>query len=339
MKTLRKKVPNWFTLTVLIVGLGIVAIVIHLHDNLKEKKEAQILQQEPDSIVSKFVKGEIKSTPKLKEYVESVSRITLSETDNPDVMHIIALQKILGTDSTANLLLERDDPKIIQTAWNTADDSLKNAIVKKVRSEKSASAAFWLFVYLPKVCIEQIQSGFYPPEITKDIIENLGQYYDFAMGNKVAKDLLSITPDSIAGQHLEIYDEYLIKNDVKRVQRIYAVMSSYDFCKYYEADNHLTSLKIGKSIFLKAHLPKANTSELNQLYGAGVLDQQTYLGKMELRPQKEVLAAYDPEIYDTKLYDRLIENVKTQEDKDALYAFFTEHKMTESVDVLLAVKK
>jgi hypothetical protein len=90
---------------------------------------------------------------------------------------------------------------------------------------------------------------------------------------------------------------------------------------------------------LKVRLPKANASELNQLYGAGVIDQKNYLDKMALRPQKEVLSAYDDDIYDNKLYDRLIENVKTQEEKDALYAFFTEHKMTESIDVLLAVKK
>ena len=289
--------------------------------------------------MSKFVKGEIKNTPKLKGYVESVSRITLSETDNVDTMHIIALKKIVGTDSTANLLLERDDPKVIATAWSVADDSLRNAIIKKIEPQKSASAAFWLFTYLPKVCIEKVKNNFYPPEVTKDIVENLGQYYDFKMGNQVTKDLLSITPDSIAGQHLEIFDDYLVKNDIKRVERIYAVMSSYDFCRYYEADNHLASLKIGKAIFLKARLPKANANELNQLYGANVIDEKVYLEKMALRPQKEVLAAYDPEIYDTKLYDRLIENVKTQQDKDALYEFFAKYNMTESMDVLLAVKK
>ena len=334
MKTKNRKFGKGLLLILLVFVVGI----IFFHERPSDK-EVKIFQQEPDSIVSKFVKGEIRSTPKVRHYVDSVSRVTLSETDNPEVMHIIALQKIVGTDSTANLLLERDDPKIIQTAWSVADDSLKNKIIEKVEPQKNASAAFWLFAYLPNECIERVKNNFYPKEVTKDIVENLGQYYDFAMGNKVARNLLSITPDSIAAQHLEIFDDYLINNDVKRVERIYGVMSSYDFCKYYEADNHLTSLKIGKSIFLKARLPKANTSELNQLYGAGVLDQQTYLEKMALRPQKEVLASYDPEIYDTKLYDRLIENVKTQQDKDALYEFFAKYNMTESMDVLLAVKK
>jgi hypothetical protein len=328
------KTNRGFKITATIIAIVIVGIIIIVHES--NGKTNKVMSKTEDEIIDTYLKGEVE-TPEIKDHVAKNCELMITETNNAEMRHIEALEKAVGVDSTARLLLSTADPYIITMCVEKGSDSLKVHLTTLAEKGQPPEAAFWLFGLLPKVALERIKNGYYPDN--EDIIEELPRYYDFAMGRKTLEAVLDVIPDSVASKHLEIFDEYLMKNDVKRVLRIYAVMSAYDFCSYYEAEKLIASLKIGKPILLKVRLPKANASELNQLYGAGVIDQKNYLDKMALRPQKEVLSAYDDDIYDNKLYDRLIENVKTQEDKDALYAFFTEHKMTESIDVLLAVKK
>ena len=268
------------------------------------EKEAElnnkILTLSDDSIVASYLKGV--ETNQIKEHVTTYCEEMISNTeDRTEAFHVLGLEKSIGTDSATKFLLT--PPESIYDEFTkehiysgytmhliiSNSVSLKGNIYAEVKKRKDLLSALWLFVIDPQMAIDRLNAGYYPEEST--IAKVLPEYCSSKNKNiGVITKVLKVSSNEAITKNLGAFDTYLLKNDPKRLQKIYGQMDCFTFTSYYETyewQGRLKSVDWGKQFFLKEYLAKSTAEDLAILFHIGAINEKTLIANMKGKQLKE----------------------------------------------------
>jgi len=262
------------------------------------EKEAELSEKTlalpDDSIVSTYLNGA--ETEEIQHFVTAYCEEMISNTeDRAQVLHVLGLEKSMGTDSATKFLLtppesiyEEFTKEHLYSGYTmelvvSNSVSLKGNIYAEVKKRKDILSALWLFVIDPKMVIDRLNTGYYHEEST--IAKVLPEYCSSKNQNiGVITKVLKVSSDEAITKNLGAFDTYLLKNDPKRLQKIYKQMDCFTFCSYYETyewQGRLKSVDWGKQFFLKHYLPKSTAEDLALLFHIGAINEKTLATNMK----------------------------------------------------------
>ena len=319
-----------------VVTMIMVIIMMLTGCETNREREARITKEvltlEDDSILTRYLKDSEAQTDGIKDKVIIIFEFTLSDVpERLTATHIKSLEKAIGTEATAQKLLETRE-KLLLKLTSTISKPLKERLYEITMKKNDINSAFWLFYIKPDSLLTRLKDNYYPEK--KDIIKDLGYYYEPAMGSSIMKEVIKITPDSAMIHYMNTFGNYLEKNDPQRLQRLFANMECNEFLGYWDELDPSTIAETHKEIFLKKNLKKVDAFDLVNLYGDNVIDKATLLKYMNTKSIDAILSSYSDEVLSEDYFLFIIQRVKTKAEYKVTKEFFLDQKEPDYLTLL-----
>lgn len=170
MKT--KENLHWIITVVIVIGS---IVFISTYETNKERDARitdEVLSLPDDSILVKYVQGI--ETPGIREKVIIIYEFTLDQVpEQLTIMHINALEKALGTETTAKKLVESREKHLLKIV-PMMSDSLKKNLSQIAMNNKDVNSAFYLLYIQPDSLFARLEGNYYSEK--KAILDDLEQY-------------------------------------------------------------------------------------------------------------------------------------------------------------------